>query len=142
MSISPFSTGMMPAAQQMMPATPQMLPTNYSQTGVPGIGGGYAYTPGSGMAGFMDNLNNTVAVALSGPNGGSIVDWANGLLLQQQQRKQLQLAQQQMLTAGMMGGMGTMGAMGTPGAGTGMSGLTQMFQMLMSMLSSMQGASA
>lgn len=58
---------------------------SYSQTGIPGLNGGYAYAPGSPMTQFMDNLNTTTKSAT-----GDVLTWANGLLYQAQQRKQAQ----------------------------------------------------
>lgn len=61
---------------------PSYLPGGFSQfnnTGVPGMMGGDAYPPGSSMTGFMDDLNNQVASATRGPNGESVLDWANNL---------------------------------------------------------------
>ncbi len=70
------------------PYPPSYLPggfSNYAGTGIqlPG-GGGYAYPPGSDMARFMDGINNQAVGATQGPNGGSVVDWAQSLSAQQQ----------------------------------------------------------
>jgi len=127
MAISPVST--LPSAQPLF--------SSFTQSGIPNATGtGYAYPPGSDMVSFMDNLNNTVAAAGSGPTGGSVMDWANGLLMQSKQR---QAMQQQAALMG-AGGLGA-GGMGG-GMGGGVSGLMQMYQMLMSMMSSMGGQGA
>lgn len=113
--------------------SPQPVFSNFYQTGIASLTGGYAYPPGSDMVKFMDDINNTVAAASSGPSGGSIVDWANGLAAQAQQRQALAAQQAAASASSMMGGAG--------GTGGGLSGLMQMYQMLMSMMGSLQGQS-
>jgi hypothetical protein len=60
----------------------------YSLTGIPSLNGdGFAYEPGSSMTLFMDSVNNLAGSATRLPNGQSVVDWANGLVQQQQLRR-------------------------------------------------------
>lgn len=55
--------------------------SNYTQTGIAGVDGGYAYPPGSSMVQFRDNINNTAAAACMSPDGTqSVMDWANNLV--------------------------------------------------------------
>lgn len=82
-----MNPGFLPAFGGYSPYASSFLPGGFSQftyTGVPGFTGGFAYPPGSQMTQLMDGLNNQVAAATQGPYGGSIVDWAQGLLAGQQ----------------------------------------------------------
>jgi hypothetical protein len=100
---------------------------NYTLNGVPGIGGGYAYPPGSDMCKFMDGINQTVNNACASPTGqGSVMDWANGLAMQAQM-------------GGMGGTSGMSGMSGMGGMGGGLGGsLGQLQSMLMYMMSMFQ----
>lgn len=69
-----------------------------------GGNGGLPQQQGSAMTQFMNDLNGTVGNALSVPGGGSVVDWAQGLVMQQQMRK-----------AGLGGMMNQTGTMGSSG---------------------------
>jgi len=73
----------------MSMGSPVQAVTHYSITGIPGMGGGYAYPPGSEMTRFMDSINAVVSQASAGPYGGSIVDWAQGLATQAALKKSL-----------------------------------------------------
>jgi hypothetical protein len=96
--------------------------SHFASTGVPGLTGGFAYPPGSDMASFMDNINNTVTAATRGPNGGSVVDWANGLAAQAAQKKAAAAAN-------------PLAALTSTGGAQG--GIAQIFQMLMAMIAKM-----
>lgn len=79
----------MPSGSNLYP--PSFMPGGFSQfsnTGVPGMMGGYAYPPGSEMTRFMDSMNNHVAAVTKGPNGESVVDWAKNLAAGQGQNPQ------------------------------------------------------
>ena len=67
---------------------PTLKPSNFTTTGIPSLSGsGYAYPPGSEMNRFLDGLNQTTAAASTGPNGQSVIAWAQGLADQAAQRK-------------------------------------------------------
>lgn len=122
--------GMQTANFMPAPALGVTSPTQFSATGIPTLDGqSYAYPPGSPMTSFMDDINNRVSLATRSPDGVTdITTWANGLVLQAQQRKQ----QQQALLAQQMGLQGAAGS----GAASGAGGMGQMLQMLLSMLMS------
>ncbi|MCE3235852.1 MAG: hypothetical protein K0Q50_2032 [Vampirovibrio sp.] len=132
---SPALQGYQQNPYGMMPATPMQQFSQFAATGIGTLDGtGYAYTPGSEMTKFMDDINNKVALATRAPDGvSSVVDWANGLAQQAALRKQ----QQQALMAQQMGAMQSF--MGGSSAG-GATSAQQMMQMLLSMLmSKLQG---
>ena len=121
----------------------QPIYSNYAQTGIASISGsGYAYPPGSTMASFMDNINNTVASCSAGPNGGSIIDWANGLVQQAKLRQQMQAAAQQQALeaqAAQMQSLQQATASGTSTASS-LSRLYQIYDMAMTMMASLKTA--
>jgi hypothetical protein len=127
MSISPLPPSGLPANM----AQPASI-SNFASTGVPGMTGGFAYPPGSSMTTFMDTINNTVSAATRGPNGVSVVGWANGLAAQAAQRK-AQAAATAAATVGSATGTAAAGSSGAPN-------ISQIFQMLLTMLASMKGA--
>lgn len=131
-----FNTGLQGYPQNpymMMGGNPVSQPSQFSASGIGNLGGGgYAYTPGSEMTRFMDDLNGRVSAATKAPDGvSSVIDWANGLAQQAALRKQ-----QQALMAQQMGGLqALMGASGGASAG-GANSPQQLLQMLLSMLMS------
>ncbi len=85
-----------PGAQA--PSTPNAGTSNFSQTGIPGLDGQYAYAPGSHMTTFIDDLNNRMSKATSG-----VLEWANGLQAQQAARQaSMQSASNTQQNGGMM----------------------------------------
>lgn len=100
--------------------------TNYTQTGIPGVSGGYAYPPGSPMSQFMDGVNNTAIQATRGPSGENVVSWATNLAQQAQARKQA-------TGTSLVSGTG-----GSAAAGSSGGALMQVLQTLMTMLASLQ----
>jgi len=94
------------------------------------------------MTSFMDNINNTVAAACAGPSGGSIIDWANGLVQQAQLRQQMQAAAQQQALqaeAAQSQALQQAAASGT-GTSSSLNKLYQIYDMAMTMMSSLQSA--
>lgn|GEM_PF-4904571 len=149
MSISPTSilpSSINTAGSATTPTSPssiQPIYSNYAKTGVTSItGNGYAYPPSSSMTSFMDNINNTVAAACAGPSGGSIIDWANGLVQQAQLRQQMQAAAQQQALqaeAAQSQALQQAAASGT-GTSSSLNKLYQIYDMAMTMMSSLQSA--
>lgn len=111
--------------------------TDYTQTGVPAAGGGYAYPPGSEMCQFMDSINNTTAQACMSPDGSEdVMTWANQLQQEAQMQGFYSDGTGTTGTTGLSSGLG-----GLTGGSTGTSSLPQMMEMLMSMFSSLMGGS-
>lgn len=118
--MNPMMPGMPTGGRSQMYSTP-----GFTQTGVPGLGGGYAFPPGSQMCIFMDGLNQTVRAANVSPTGqGDVISWAQGLAAKSKAR------------AAMASGGGMFGAMGGTGAG-GMD-LMSMMNMLKSYIPTLQ----
>lgn len=104
-----------------------MLPTS-SIGSLSGYGSGVmglTGTTGNSMNDFMQGINQMTYSATHDASGQDVISWANGLLIQSQQRKQLQ-AQQQASLASLSGSTDS----NSPNMG-------QLLQYMMTLLSSL-----
>lgn len=131
-SLSPAMSAI-PGGAQMAAPQPAGGMVSFASTGIPGLTGGYAYPPGSEMSNFLDGLNGTVAAATRGPDGSSVIAWAQALA------QQAALRQQQAAQAAAQRAQEAAAAQ-AQAATSGGTDLIQMLQTLLSMLTSQLAA--